>query len=268
MAGNTRCERAPGEPGNGEKRGTGEPGNGGTGAAGPGRPHALPWRPGPTRGCQGNLMRLRRRKITWRKCVIAPTRAPEAFPPPLPGWCGPCGGAASRFSPVFPVLLVLPGPARAAPLGTMVKPRYKGRSTINPSRASTNPGSCGGRGPGWTGPALTGPGWTGPVLTLCCLRRSRWGRGRKQHAGPSHHPAPQHVPAEGAAVSAGRRRLRAPGFPLGPRRERVSGHRPAAWPLAPVCSAPSSQGSPGSHRSRGRGSGGPWVLWGWGLLAR
>lgn len=84
---------------------------------------------------------------------------------------------------------------------TMVKPRYKGRSTINPSRASTNPGTYvwGGRRPGCAGPL-----WTGPDLALFCLRRSRGGRGRKQHAGPGHHPAPQHVPAEGAEVSAAR----------------------------------------------------------------
>lgn len=31
----------------------------------------------------------------------------------------------------------------SGPGGTMVKPRYKGRSTINPSRASTNPGTLG-----------------------------------------------------------------------------------------------------------------------------
>lgn len=31
----------------------------------------------------------------------------------------------------------------------MVKPKYKGRSTINPSKASTNPGTGGGARGGW-----------------------------------------------------------------------------------------------------------------------
>lgn len=32
----------------------------------------------------------------------------------------------------------------------MVKPKYKGRSTINPSKASTNPGTGGGARGGWS----------------------------------------------------------------------------------------------------------------------
>lgn len=32
----------------------------------------------------------------------------------------------------------------------MVKPNYKGRSTINPSKASTNPGTGGGARGGWS----------------------------------------------------------------------------------------------------------------------
>lgn len=91
----------------------------------------------------------------------------------------------------------------SGPGGTMVKPRYKGRSTINPSRASTNPGTC--------GVAVLNvsyhivPGQVEscrPGLTVPSLLRSRGWRGREQHAGPSHHPPPQHVPAEGAEVSA------------------------------------------------------------------
>lgn len=49
--------------------------------------------------------------------------------------------------------------------GAMVKPQYKGRSTINPSRASTNPGTSGDAGkalPGRAGPYRAGPGLTVP----------------------------------------------------------------------------------------------------------
>ena len=36
-----------------------------------------------------------------------------------------------------------------SPVGKMVKPKYKGRSTINPSNASTNPGTGGWACGGW-----------------------------------------------------------------------------------------------------------------------
>lgn len=36
-----------------------------------------------------------------------------------------------------------------SPVGKMVKPKYKGRSTINPSNASTNPGTVGWACGGW-----------------------------------------------------------------------------------------------------------------------
>lgn len=122
-------------------------------------------------------------------------------------------------------------PAQDAPLGTMVKPRYKGRSTINPSRASTNPGTCGGR----SGPGRAVAGRAGPDAVLspqiasgareettcgteppsgastCTGRRSGGERGsaRGRRRGP-------------VTGAAGRRRLRAParaealaGFPRG-----------------------------------------------------
>lgn len=85
----------------------------------------------------------------------------------------------------------------------MVKPRYKGRSTINPSRASTNPGTCGVAILSVSSHMVTGRAeLCRPGLTVLSLLRSRGWRGREQHAGPSHHPPSQHVPAEGAEVSA------------------------------------------------------------------
>lgn len=100
------------------------------GAPGPGRAE-------PTR-CRGNRARRRRLRMRGRcrKCVRR------------------CRKCRAR----------VPGPSRAlracpaTRTGTMVKPRYKGRCSINPSRASTNPGTGGTAGrAGWdrTGPDRT-----------------------------------------------------------------------------------------------------------------
>lgn len=147
----TRCERA---GGTGE---LGEPGNRGTGETGaPGRRGQA----GPMR-CHGD----RGGVYTWLSGQPDAPAPPddclaEVRNPADPHAGSVCAAASWLVRrvwrsglPVLPVFSVFPVLLGPAPLGTMVKPRYKGRSTINPSRASTNPGSCGGRGPALTGPS-------------------------------------------------------------------------------------------------------------------
>lgn len=222
-----RERRAGGEPGGrGELRGPG-----GTGA-GPGRrgrasptrchgdrghtwlsgQHGAPARPeGRPGGCASRRWPPRR-KCFCRHFLPGAARAAERpLGSPRPGRerCPPRAGGSARQDGEA----TLQGPQHHQPLPRQHQPRYV--------RA----------GPGLAWPCRALPCRTGPVLTLCCLRRSRGGRGRKQHAGPGNHPTPQHVPAEGAEVSAA--------WPAG-------GGDPA-WPPVPV-----PWGAGGSVRPPGR----------------
>lgn len=124
---------------------------GGPKRAGESRAHALPWQPGPQ-----TPLRLRHRAVApgsasqtaaRRKCcarVPGPSRALRA--------CPATGTGTATVTRTGTATVTATGTRTGTGTATMVKPRYKGRCTINPSRASTNPGTGGPRaGPGWTG---------------------------------------------------------------------------------------------------------------------